>query len=91
MAPMTPIASIRLCGPHTHHNNETLFVVIASAEVARSSPNLVTLEQARDLVGRGDAVWINPPPEVSSAAATSYPASRSAEAVPGAFATGAVT
>jgi len=64
---MIPIAAIRLCGAHTHHQGELLSVVIASADAVRSLAGTVTLEQARDLVGRGDAVWIQPPPEVASA------------------------
>jgi len=63
---MTPVAAIRLCGAHTYHENQTLRVVADSEAAVRGVPDAVTMEQARALVGRNEAVWIGPPPEVPS-------------------------
>jgi len=60
---MSQVATIRLHGPNTFHNGETLSVVADSEAAVRSMPDVVTIEQARALVGRGDAVWIQSPPE----------------------------
>jgi hypothetical protein len=61
---MTPIATIRLCGPNTFHNCEALSVVPDSEAAIRNVPGVVTIEQAKALVGRGEAIWIKPPPEL---------------------------
>jgi hypothetical protein len=55
------IGVIRRCGPHTHHNGETLSVIADSETVARSIPDTVTIDQARSLVSRGEAIWIESP------------------------------
>ena len=60
----TPIATIRLCGAHTHHENETLAVVPDSEAAIRGIPGRVTIEQARSLVERGEAMWLDPLPDL---------------------------
>jgi hypothetical protein len=40
---------------------ERLSVVADSEADARSIPDTVTIDQARALVGRNEAVWIDPP------------------------------
>jgi len=66
MAPMSPIASIRLSGPHTYHQGELLSVVADSEDAVRGTHGVVTVEQAKALVGCGDAVWIKPLPEIAA-------------------------
>ncbi len=61
-----PIGSIRLCGPNTHHNGELLSVVADSEDAVHGIPDVVTIEQAKALVGKGEAVWIHPLPQISS-------------------------
>jgi hypothetical protein len=43
-----------------------LSVVIASETALRNIPNTVNVEQAKSLVDKGEAIWIDPLPEVSS-------------------------
>jgi hypothetical protein len=57
-----PIATIQLDGPNTFHNREVLSVVPDSESAIHGIPGMVTIEQAKALVGRGDAIWIKPLP-----------------------------
>jgi hypothetical protein len=43
-----------------------LSVIIASETAVRNIPNTVNVEQAKALVDKGEAIWIDPLPEVSS-------------------------
>jgi hypothetical protein len=58
----TPIATIQLDGGNTFHNREILAVVPDSEAAIRGMPGTVTLEQAKSLVERGDAIWLDPLP-----------------------------
>ena len=54
---------VRLIGEH-HTSQRSTVLTIGDEEAARSSPRIVTLEHARNLVARGVAEWIGePPPE----------------------------
>jgi hypothetical protein len=57
------MTAIRLIGEH-HTSQRSTVLTIGDEEAARSSPRIVTLEHARNLVARGVAEWIGePPPE----------------------------
>jgi hypothetical protein len=60
----TPIATIQLDGPNTFNNREVLSVVPDSESAIRGIPGMVTVQQAKALVGRGEAIWIKPLPEM---------------------------
>ena len=59
------MTAIRLIGEHhTSQRSTVLTIGDEDEEAARSSPRIVTLEHARNLVARGVAEWIGePPPE----------------------------
>jgi hypothetical protein len=62
------MSAIRLVGAHhtSHHEGEEL-TVTDSEVLATTSPHLVTLRHAHDLVARGDAEWIGEPPPTPAA------------------------
>jgi hypothetical protein len=66
MPPMSPIATIRLHGPNTFHNGEALSLVADSEAAVRGMAGVVTIEHAKSLVARGEAVWLKPPPEIAT-------------------------
>jgi len=56
--------AIKLIGVHHNSHRRQTVLTIGDEEAARSSPRIVTLEHARNLVARGVAEWIGePPPE----------------------------
>jgi len=61
----TPIATIQLHGGNTFHHRETLGVVHASEEAIRGVPGMVTVAQAKSLVERGEAIWLDPLPDLT--------------------------
>jgi hypothetical protein len=57
----TPIGTIQLHGANTFHNRDILAVVPDSETAIRGIPGMVTIEQAKSLVERGDAIWLEAP------------------------------
>jgi hypothetical protein len=50
------MATIRLIGPH--HSRRSTVLTIGDETAAHNSPNIVTLEHARNLVAYGVAEWV---------------------------------
>jgi hypothetical protein len=56
------LSAIRLIGEHhTSHSDRTMLTV-ADEATARTDPNTVTLEHARNLVASGEAEWVGETP-----------------------------
>jgi hypothetical protein len=62
----SPVGTIRLFGPNVYHENQALTVIADSEAVARDIPGTVTIDQAKSLIGRGEAVWIKAPRALAS-------------------------
>jgi hypothetical protein len=56
------MTAIRLIGAHYTSPRRRTVLTIGDEEAARNSPNVVTLEHARNLVAHGVAEWIDEPP-----------------------------
>jgi hypothetical protein len=55
------MAAIRLIDQH--HNRRSTVLTIGDETAARNSPNIVTLEYARNLVAYGVPEWVGEPPD----------------------------
>ena len=64
MTTPTPIARVRLCGSNTFHNSETPAVVPDREAAIRDIPGVITVDQAKALVDRGEAMWLDPLPDL---------------------------
>jgi hypothetical protein len=56
------MTAIRLIGEHHNSNRSPTVLTIGDEEASRSSPHIVTLKHARNLVASGVAEWIGEPP-----------------------------
>jgi hypothetical protein len=54
--------AIRLIGEHHTSHRGGKVLTVGDEAAARSSPNIVTLAHARNLVAHGEAEWVGEPP-----------------------------